>query len=195
MKKILSVLFVLLMVLSASGTLAAEMGVQVIGGPEAESAPVSLDDLKLDTPAEIEGWGTVTLKAYEVNNILYHYSEGYYVPFGDGCKFKSGAEAEYAVLYVDILNMQLKDKDYLEDVSVKAIYDDLYEYAGWVYQLNFDYYEDYLMHEADQFAIKPMYTGHYAFGATLPNAIINGEAPLKMIITIDGNEITYNIRK
>lgn len=45
------------------------------------------------------------------------------------------------------------------------------------------------------FAAGPMYTGHYAFGCTLPNAVVNSKKPLRMVITIDGNELTYNIRK
>lgn len=46
MKKILSVLLVLSMLLAASAALAENMGVQVIGGPETETEPVSLDDFK-----------------------------------------------------------------------------------------------------------------------------------------------------
>ena len=47
----------------------------------------------------------------------------------------------------------------------------------------------------DQFPVGPMYTGHYFFGCTLPNAIVNGKAPLRMIISLDGLELTFNIRK
>ena len=56
MKKILSVLLVLSMLLSASAALAEGMGVQVIGGPEIETEPVALDDLKIGEEAEIEGY-------------------------------------------------------------------------------------------------------------------------------------------
>lgn len=48
---------------------------------------------------------------------------------------------------------------------------------------------------ADEFEINPLYQGHYLFGCTLPNAVINGSGPLRMVITLDGNEITYNIRE
>ena len=62
MKKILSMILVLSMLLSCSVAI-AEMGVQVIGGPETEAEPVSLDDLKLNVDAEIENWGIVTATA------------------------------------------------------------------------------------------------------------------------------------
>lgn len=211
MKKILSVLLVLSMLLFASAALAEGMGVQVIGGPETESEPVSLDDLKLETEAEIDGWGILTLTSYEVQNFLGYYRSGRTDVYdADDDYYWSGNEAEYAVLYADILNTQLKDKNYLENATVKAIYDDTYEYAGWVYQRNYNndtyaYYSlevdrskqntRWAINAADQFAINPMYEGHYIFGCTLPNAVIEGNKPLKLIITIDGNEITYNIRK
>lgn len=211
MKKILSLLLVLSMLLSASAALAEGMGVQVIGGPETETEPVSLDDLKLETKAEIEGWGDLTFTAYEVQDGLGYYRSGRTdVGSADGDYYWSGKEAEFAVLYADILNTQLKDKNYLENVSVKAVYDDTYEYAGWFYQRNYNnktypYYSlevdrskqntRWVVNVSDQFAISPMYEGHYIFGCTLPNAVIGGNKPLKLIITIDGNEITYNIRK
>ena len=211
MKKILSVLLVLSMLLSASAALAEGMGVQVIGGPETETEPVSLDDLKLETEAEIEGWGILTLTAYEVQDGLGYYRSGKtYVYSVSKDYYWSGKEAEYAVLYADILNTQLKDKNYLENVSVKAVYDDTYEYAGWFHQRNYNNGTDnfaslevdeskqntrWVVNASDQFSISPMYEGHYIFGCTLPNAVINGSKSLKLIITIDGNEITYNIRK
>lgn len=211
MKKILSMLLVLSMLLSASAALAEGMEVQVIGGPETETEPISLDDLKLEIKAEIEGWGDLTFTAYEVQDGLGYYRSGktdVYSASND--YYWSGKEAEFSVLYADILNTQLKDKNYLENVSVRAVYDDTYEYAGWFYQRNYNngtYKYDslevdrnkqntrWVINAADQFTISPMYEGHYIFGCTLPNAVISGNKPLKLIITIDGNEITYNIRK
>ena len=41
-----------------------------------------------------------------------------------------------------------------------------------------------------------METGNYVLGCTLPNYVVDdAKSPLSMVITIDGNEITYNIRK
>lgn len=213
MKKVFAMVLVLSMLLTAFAALAETdaMGVQVIGGPETETEPVSLDDLKLEVDAEIEGWGILNLTSYEEQDGLGYYRTGETnVHDPDDDYYWSGKEAEFAVLYADILNTQIKDKNYLESATVKAVYDDVYEYAGWVYQRNYNnktYKYDslevdkgkqntrWVINAADQFAISPMYQGHYIFGCTLPNAVIEGSAPLKLIITIDDNEITYNIRK
>lgn len=210
MKKILATLLALSLLLGCSAAM-AEMGVQVIGGPETETEPVSLDDLKLNVDAEIDNWGIVTATEYDVQDGLGYYRSGCTNVYNaERDYYWSGNEAEYAVLYVDILNVSLSDKDYLKDVSVKAVFDDVYEYGGWAYQRNYNngtYKYDSLevdrskqntrwaINAADQFVISPMYQGHYLFGCTLPNAVINSKKPLKLVITIDGNEIIYNIRK
>ena len=213
MKKILSMLLVLMMLLTTSAALADGMGVQVIGGPETETAPVSLDDIKLNEEVDIEGWGKLVLTACEVQDGLGYYQAGstkVYVYTNGYDYYWSGQEAEFIIVYADILNTQLKDKNYMEDVSVKAIYDDIYEYAGWTYQRNYNnkcndgatidadkknQNTRWAINEADQFAIAPMYEGHYIYGCTLPNAVVNSKKPLRLVITIDGNELTYNIRK
>ena len=195
---------------------AENMGVQVIGGPALETEPVSLDDLKLNTDVEIDNWGIINATAFEIQDSLGSYEAGYHKADSGGWTYfeyyQSGIEADFIVLYMDILNTALIDKDYLSDVAVKVVYDDVYEYGGWAYQRNYDnssstnsslYSEAdkgkqnirFAIAKTDQFPISPMYEGHYLFGCTLPNAIIESKKPLKMIITIDGNEITYNIRK
>ena len=111
---------------------------------------------------------------------------------------------------MDITNTTTKSKDFLSSCGVKIIFDDIYEYAGWVYQVNYNnetYKDSYFgndsdiqnfrwaINEADNFVIDPMYVGHYIFGCTVPNAVVESKNPLKMVITLDGNEITYNVRK
>ena len=189
------------------------MGVQVIGGPETETEPVSLDDLKIEAEAEIEGWGTITPTSFSFKDYLGHYTDESTIYKWDWEKnyYESGNDADYALLYLDILNTTTAEKDYLSDYSVKVVYDDTYEYAGWAYQRNYNYGtlsntgiadEDkdkqnihWAINDAYKFAISPMYEGHYIFGCTLPNAVVTGKKPLKLVITIDGNEIIYNIRK
>ena len=212
MKKIITLVASLLVLLCASAALAEGMGVQVIGGPAVETEPVSLDDMKMNVDAEIEGWGILTLTKFAIQDKL-----GYFDPGEKGASrytydqyYSSGNEAEFVLLFSDILNTTLSAKDYLESVSVKAVYDDVYEYGGWAYQRNYNYGVsdhasvesdkrkqniNWAINKADQFAIDPMYEGHYIYGCTLPNAVINSTKPLKLVITIDGNELTYNIRK
>jgi len=215
MKKIVSLLVVLVLLMSAAVAMAAGMGVQIIGGNETEAEPVSLDDIQLNADADISGWGVFTATAYEVQDGLGYFGAGKTSLSGYGHNYYdyywSGAEADYACLYVDIINTRTVDVNFLANVEVKVVYDDCYEYAGWFYQRNYNNEHDsycykieadkdkqnkrFVINAADQFVIGPMYKGHYIFGCTLPNAVLNSKSPLRMEITIDGNEITYNIRK
>lgn len=216
MKKILSMLLVLMMLLTASAALADGMGVQVIGGPETETEPVSLDDIKLSVAVDIPDYAILTPTAFEFADHLGHYIQGrsktdFYAK-GDQYYY-SGNEADYAILRFDITNTSMSAVNFLEACEVKVVFDDKYEYAGWFYQSNFDngtndysldnywYGEQnkqnklWAIHETDVFAINPMYTGHYIFGCTLPNVVVESKLPLRMEIKLGGNEITYNIRK
>lgn len=215
MKKILSMLLVLMVLLTAAAALADGMDVQVIGGPEAETEPVSLDDIKLNVDIEIEGYSTITPTSFAFQDGLGAYEAGKNRPGASGARYYdyywSGTEAEYAILFMDMLNITANPQDYLANCEVKVVYDDSFEYAGWYYQKNYDNltndwcYEldadkdhqniNWAINAADQFSIDPMYQGHYIFGCTLPNAVVNSKKPLRLVITIDGNELTYNIRK
>jgi len=195
MKKIFSLLLVLSLLVSVSAALAEDMEVHIIGGPELENEPVHIDDLKMNTENEISGWGILTATDFEVTDEYSYYLKGWTSRTDTK---KAGADADYVILYVDIINTQLVNVDFLSEVAVKAVYDGVYEYEGWYRQRNLNNTnlpKKKGINPADNFAIEPMYTGHYMFGCTLPNAVINGKKSLRLIITIDGNEITYNIRK
>lgn len=207
MKKVL--LFVVLAaLLTVSAVFAQDLGVQLIGGPEIEAQPINLDDLKLNVEAEIDGFGILLPRSFEFNNYLMVYKQGNHKSEN---KHDSGNDADYALLYFDITNTTLTPKDYLTNCEVKVIYDDIYEYAGWAYQQNYDYndwesYYEYTPYShkqnilygidpSENYSINSMYQGHYIFGCTLPNPVVNSKKPLRMEITLDGNELTYNIRK
>ena len=206
MKKVLSILLIVSLLLGCTSAFSEGMGVKVIGGPDVETEPVSLDDFKLDNPVTIDGFGIFTGTYFGFIDSLGYYRQG-----ANGCTYYynndayvSGADAEYAMLKMDITNLATKTKNFLDQCEVKAIYDDLYEYGGWCYQFNHNNKNadgggtqstDDVIDKADQFSIDPMYAGHYCFGCTLPNAVVSGKKSLKLVITIDGNEITYNIRK
>ena len=210
MKKALSLLIVLSLMLGYSAALAEGMGVQPINVPDADMEPVSLDDLKLNTEADIDGWGILTLTGMETVDGLGFYRSGRSDVYSSDDYYWSGAEAEYVVLYADILNTTLTAKKYTENITVKAVFDDKYEYNGWFHQRNYNngtyswanleadkkrQNTRWAINASDYFSIDPMYLGHYIFGCTLPNAVIESKKPLRLIISIDGIEITYHIRK
>lgn len=213
MKKYFAVLSLVLVLCLCGSALAEGMGVQVIGGPETKTEPVSLDDIKLNASVSIENYATIVPTSFAFVDMLGYYNQGggyspsYGWSDGHNC-FLSGNDADYALLKMDIINLSTLSKNFLSQCEIKVVFDDVYEYAGWCYQYNYDYEKvdwdkvwggkankECVIQQADEFEIGPMYAGHYAFGCTLPNAVINSDASLCLIINMDGNEITYNIRK
>lgn len=100
----------------------------------------------------------------------------------------------------------------MEDAKVQVFYQDDYEFGGWIRQINYDYLQRgiaisrhgsdashpnvVVLHPQNVESIGMLYTGTYIFGATLPASVIyDKKSPLRIVITIDGNELTYNIRK
>lgn len=209
MKKLASIILILTMFMACAFAAYAEMGVQVIGGPQAETEPVSLDDIQLGVEAEIDGYGVLLPSSFEFANFLLVYMQG---KNNKETVYDSGNDAEFALLKIDITNTATKAREFLSKCEVKIIYDDVYEYLGWTYQQNYNnitwkIYNDpytaysekqnvlYGIDKADNYSIDPMYQGHYIFGCTLPNAVVNSKKSLRMVVTMDGSEITYNIRK
>lgn len=242
MKKILSVLLVLSMLLFASAALAEDLGIQVIGGPDTESIPMSLDDMQLGQEYTIDGYAKIEPVEYlEIDFFAQFKQDANYTSVSgnasgsadhvfvdkantdfyskwrwwDAGWQESGMNADFAWLLMDVTNLQKKDYDFMQNVTVKVIYQDEYEFAGWVRQVNYDYlnygengrevtrmgYDNKIpnvvvLDPANVEEIGMMYTGTYAFGATLPNNVFEDtQSSLQMIVTIDGNELTYNIRK
>ena len=190
MKKIVLLVVVAALLIVAS-VFAQDMGVQVIGGPDITAQSVSLDDLKVGSVAEVDGWGIIKVTSFNFVDTINKYDSAWW---SDGT-YNSGNEADYALLRLDITNTNLTSKNYLDAVTVKAVYDDVFEYAGWYHQYDFDRNPDWVASTKNWFSIDPMYQGHYAFGCTLPNAVVTSSKPLRLEIKIDGNELTYNIRK
>ncbi len=190
MKKVLLFVFWAAL-LTVSSVFAQDMGIQIIGGPEIVTQSVSLDDLKTGTVVEIDGWGIIKVTSFDFVDEIYKMDSSWW----NNGAYESGSEADYALLRIDITNTTLTSKNYLEAVTVKAVYDDVYEYAGWSHQYDFNHSQDKVIHTKNWFSIDPMYQGHYAFGCTLPNAVVTGSKPLRLEIKIDENELTYHIRK
>ncbi len=190
------------------------MEVQIINGFEEEengdSKTATIDDLQVEADCEIPDYAIVTPTSFEYVDQLEHYMAGdtqteysWEPEIANNREFyKSGQDAEFALLRVDLTNLAMKDKNFLENCTVKVVFDDKYEYQGWSYQYDYNanpqHFERNLyavIDPEDQFAVGSMYQGHYAFGCTLPNPVVESKAPLRMEITIDGNELIYNIRK
>ncbi len=216
MKKAVIVLIVLF--LCIAGVYADILGVQIIDTTSSDPDTVSIDNLAVGKEVEITDYAIITPTEFGYFDSLGYYNKGQKNIATDsgmgGGYYYSENDADFAILRCDLTNLSLKARDFLKACTVTVVYDKKYKFDGWFYQSNYNnngwnsghYYwileEDrgnqnkrYAINSADQFAINPMYTGHYIFGCTLPNAVINSTKPLKMVITLDGNEITYHIRK
>ena len=209
LKRIMLVLICLMLL--AGSALAENYGVTILNSPEEEET-VTLEDIQLDSEVKEDGFGTVKPTDFFWTNWIGAYEPGG-KKFGPSPLSDAGAEAEYAVLQISILNNTFESKDYLKDVSVKVVYcaeEGDYEFGGWAFQHNHDYINNehkdfgyaagrqnvvYVISREDQHEITPFYEGHYSFGCTLPNFVITDEAPMYMVVTIGQTEIIYNIRK
>lgn len=235
MKKLIALFAAL--ALMAGFACAEDLQVQIIGGEDVPQATLDLDDMQLGQTYEIDGYARIMPVSFEYKDIFPQYgldvfgenTEGqdYQHPdgnvagkvfWGGGGRYylniywqKSGTNADFAWLLMDITNMQQSSVNFIEDATVKVVFDEEYEYAGWVRQFNYDYdttravegqenVENYgtliraALDPANEQPIDMVYTGHYVFGCTLPTAVVNGSEPLSMVIDLGGNELTYNIR-
>ena len=196
MKRLLMILVLVLLALPIAFASAAELGVQVIGGNEQELQSAQLDDVKINTPIDVPGFGTITITEFQYQDSFLYIDKGW-DSRGFSGTFKSGVEAEFATLRVDILNTNLTSIDYINanGAEVTVTYNDSYQLSGWVYQYNYDV-DKAVARKGFTKEIEPFYVGHYMFGCTLPNALAEDKKlPLEMLIKIGEVEITYNIRK
>lgn len=234
MKKILSMLLVLSMLLTASAALAEDLGVQVIGGNNTNTIAMSLDDMQLGKTYSIDGYAKVTPveylvvdyfgqfnkdadysdvnDSYQKGHVYYQESalKGNWANYYKQASWQdSGLNADFMWLKMDVTNLQMNPVAFMENASVKVVYADEYEFAGWVRQINYDYNTNCYRYGADtngggtvvinpgnEEPIDMMYTGTYVFGCTLPNSVIEDKgASLRVEIKLGENDLTYHIRK
>lgn len=198
--KTISVFLAILIAFSCGCTaLAAELGVVAIGGDDTQTETVSLDDIKIDDTATIPLCAEITPTDFSYADILKYWS---YNGTGLG-SYESGTTAEYACLKVTIMNLKVKPMSIYKALSdVVLTYDDKYQYSGWVYQYDtdpwmadYDLMDESVMEKKDYMPIGPLFEGYFVIGGTIPNTVVNSERPLRLEFTLDGNAVTYHIRK
>ena len=170
--------------------------------------PVTEAELLPGAAVDVGGQFTVSTTAFDFEDDL-----GYYRPGSDrvgaaGDYYHSGADAEFAVLRVDIDNGSRTARNFLQDCEVRA-YDGVHTYGGWAFQQNFangisadlSYGRDserqnirWAISAEDVYDIAPSARGHYIFGCTLPNEVVEGEGPLWFEITMKEAKLAYHIR-
>ncbi|MBQ9389185.1 MAG: hypothetical protein IJU07_03305 [Synergistaceae bacterium] len=150
-----------------------------------EGEKMTIDDVTFGKAYKIKGYAVVTFEEFSFIDVVVQ---------NNAPGIRSGNEADFAYLTFDMRNLAKKEAKFLGNISVKVIYDDEYEYYGFVKQ--FDYNRSISEPIRGEIPLDPMYTGHYVSCCALPNFVIQDQsAPLRMIITINGHEFTYHIRK
>lgn len=187
MKKILVAILVLAMMLAATTALA--QGVTVLSAPKpVETEPVSMDDIKVGKAITVDGYGVITpTKAEWADFVTYNYYRE---------NWKSGDEAEYYVLTVEILNKQYEAVSHVSNCEVKAEFGEGYVFGGWFRQYENSKSDRVIEYEKNHFAIDPLYVGKYAFIVTLPNFVKDSTEPLSITVKLTEDiELTYYVRK
>ena len=235
MKKFFVLAVIVAIFASMAVASAEDLGVQVIGGNSTESVPVSLDDLQLGQSYTIDGYAKIEPIEYlvvdwfgqfnkdadynsvddsrEKNSHVYYQeaalkgNRAYY--YKAASWQSSGNNADFAWLKFDVTNLQKTSVPFMKEITVKVVYADEYEFAGWVRQINYDHNKKcyrynagttgggtVVLNPANEEPIDMMYTGTFVIGCTLPNSVFEDEkSPLRIEIAMGENELTYHIRK
>lgn len=236
MKKITMLLLALSLLLCISAS-AEDLGVQPLGGNSQDAVPIYVEDMQLEKQYNIPGYARVTPLGFQYVDFFGQFERGCAgslktTPKNTGLLLRSCSSNgsvgdyyadmkwvqstknyEYAWLALDIVNMHHEPHAYMSEIKVVCVYDNEYEFVGWVRQLDYNtsvrirpYYEtgaviDFIpsyspvIQPADEFAPGMLTTAHYIIGCTLPNAVVEGEEPLRMEITIGEHFFVYHIRK
>lgn len=245
MKRFLIIALIVSMFACMSVACAEDLEVQVIGGENQAATPISLDDMKLGTSYTLDGYAIVKPIEYllvdcfaqfgENENYIaewggYSYNPSFDTVFSysdskcdyNAMRYKdagwmdSGSNAQFVWLRTDVTNLSKSDVSFDEEATVKVIYQDEYEFNGWVRQINYDnidlehgdgsvcrytfdksmYPPQIVMNPAKNTPVSMMYTGNYVFGCTIPNYVCEDkQSPLRIEIKLGDNELTYHIRK
>lgn len=237
MKKFFSLITIIAMLAAMTAAYAEDLGVQVIGGKNGATDVSSIDDMKIGSAYTLDGYAKVLPAEYLVvdyfgqfnkdadynstddhytkcnlekpSNVYYQEDANYFHFYTQATWQDSGLNAEFMWLKMDVTNLQMNPISFMENITVKVVYADEYEFAGWVRQINYDHNTNcfrfgattpgggtVVMHPENEEPIDMMYTGTYIFGCTLPNSVIEDKSsPLRVEINLGGNELTYHIRK
>ena len=182
MKKFLCLLLTFILLLTCAPALAE--GVTLLSSPDMQEPEYTgaLDDLKIGVGIDLG------------DRIYTPVKGGFYDGYRgmDG----SGSQAEYLLLFVDVLNLAALKQSFFKEAQVVVTYTNQrgeYKYGGFVRQsyTNDDYYNK---GQKDFWDIDPLYTANYVFGCALPNFVVNTAGRIVMEITIGDTVMTWVYR-
>ena len=242
MKKMISLLLALTLLFCHLLAVAEDLGVQPIGGPDVVLEEDSLDDVQLGNTYTMNGYADIRLvessfydyfaqfgekedygtwsggtdsiyQVYSYMNSGFGWSS---TRFKDASWMESGNSAQFLWIVTDITNRQMVEVDFTQEIEIKVVYNDIYEFKGWIRQIDNDriprdqsdygvsrFYGDkadypnmIVLNPLTNAPIQMMYTGNYIIGCTLPNAVVEDKkTPLRVEVKLCEFELTYNFRK
>lgn len=232
MKKLMAIVLMLSVLLSTVA-IAEDLGIQVIG--DQNTGSLTLDDIQLGQTYSLDDYARVIPVEFQIVDYFAQFnkdadryavddynkdsSKVYYeekalkgdwaYAYKQAIWQDSGSSADFMWLKLDVINRQKTPISFMEDITVKVIYADDYEFAGWVRQINYDYNEicyrygmqtaggkTVVLNPANEQEIGMMYTGTYVIGCTLPNTVVEDKSsPLRIEIMLGSHQLTYHIRK
>lgn len=196
MKRIIPFVFAIAMAFSAISVSASDLEIVMIGPDSEPAAPMSLDDMQLNTSYTIDGYATVMPVEFLTVDYFAQFGENedygtwhngdwniWQVAsygtsdlgwgswrFNDAVWQESKENAQFVWLAMDITNLQKKTVNYMDELSVKVFYQDDYEFTGWVRQIE----NSLISKETSDFGVS-RYGGNKE---DYPNAIVlNPEKP------------------
>ena len=166
-------------------------------------SPGSYDDIQIGEPVSVDASFAFTATSFDYETCIGFYQAGTTDVGSSEDYYNTEEGTQFAILKADIDNLDVVAFNYLENCEIK-VFDEKNTYGGWAFQQNFNnsimadlsYGKDserqntnWVINKSDVFAIEPSDRGHYVFGCTLPNDVVNKNTPLRMEITIRGTNL------
>lgn len=172
-------------------------------------SPGLYDNIQIGEPVSVDASFAFTATSFDYETSIGFYQAGTADVGSSEDYYNTEEGTQFAILKADIDNLDVAAFNYLENCEIK-VFDEKNTYGGWAFQQNFNnsimadlsYGKDserqntnWVINKSDVFAIEPSGRGHYVFGCTLPNDVVNKNTPLRMEITIRGTNLIFYIRK
>ncbi len=187
MRKLLSALIILSLMLTVQASLAED--IIVLSSPDTQESKAvgSLDDMTLNAEVDLGDRIYTLYKANVTKNIAY--SNDYPIEGSD--------VSSVAAVWVRVFNFANKDQSFFKDANVIVTYESErgpYQFGGAVIQNTSS--DDVSWREiGDADSVSPLYNGYYVFYCKIPDYAAENPGELKIDIIDGQTTMTYYFRR
>ena len=187
MKRILSALLVISLIVIAQSSFAED--VIILSSPDTATtkAAGSLDDMTLNAEVDLGD------RIYE----LYKTNLSKKLSYSNDSDIESSDVSSIAAVWIRVFNFSNKDMIYFKDAKVIVSYESergLYQFGGEVIQ-NESSDDVYWHHIENAVSTSPLYNTYYVFYCKIPDYAVNNAGELKMDIIDGQTTMTYYFRR